>query len=440
MAGLQELQAAIDHITACTGDREAWRRGLTVDDLAAASGSLIDPTAATALLTKIRANHPELFDGAPTPIGHAGVAADAMKDAEEALARQNSLTAEVDLHVVAAIAGAHSDSEQGSEQLQSLQRDIENALRVRTDLDTPAGAREFQRYLIGKLREIGAVVETASLDGASKAALTSAWTALYRSSEHADPVEPQSVSLPAGRPEPAGAEEVALPSYGVNSTEFDPAPSGYSLGPVTPAPGVPPPAPVVAPAQTMPMSGFAPAMPSAALPPMTLNRLPHNIDRMEYEPDTEIPEEPPADDVEPASPEIADQPEEPERAPDPGAAVRVALPDGSAVNAPSPVLAAVMRAALAGTPLPEAFRAQGIAIPAPGSAVGVPVDAARVVAGDVGMFMERQALALDAQRALLGGRIQPVGAITGPSFLGWLHPPAARSETASPPTVPGTAR
>jgi len=54
---------------------------------------------------------------------------------------------------------------------------------TRSDLDTPAGARDFQRYLIGKLRDIRAVVAGASLDDTSNSALMAAWTSLYNSTQ-----------------------------------------------------------------------------------------------------------------------------------------------------------------------------------------------------------------------------------------------------------------
>lgn len=65
---LEELRAAIQHIGACSGDRDAWRIGLTPQDLTAVSATAVDPGAAMTLLVKIRANHPALFDsrtGAP---------------------------------------------------------------------------------------------------------------------------------------------------------------------------------------------------------------------------------------------------------------------------------------------------------------------------------------------------------------------------------------
>ena len=57
------------------------------------------------------------------------------------------------------------------------------AVITRSDLDTPAGARDFQRFLIGKLRDIRAVVAGASLDDTSNSALMAAWTSLYNSGQ-----------------------------------------------------------------------------------------------------------------------------------------------------------------------------------------------------------------------------------------------------------------
>ncbi len=192
MSVLQELSDAIDHVTSCTGDRDAWKRGLAPTDLATVTAAVIDPTSVSGLLAKIRANNPTLFDprtGAPVtrpspqsaqPPGQQGDTAAAMKKAESDLAQQNSVTAQLDLHVVGAILNAHAETVEGSDRLRRLQQEVEDAVRLRTDLDTPSGARDFQRFLISKLREIGAVVESAALDDTSKAALASAWTALYK--------------------------------------------------------------------------------------------------------------------------------------------------------------------------------------------------------------------------------------------------------------------
>ena len=78
---------------------------------------------------------------------------------------------------------AHLKTVEGKEALTTLQRETEAAVQTRSDLDTPVGARDFQRFLIGKLRDIRAVVMTASLDDTSKSALMAAWTSLYDASK-----------------------------------------------------------------------------------------------------------------------------------------------------------------------------------------------------------------------------------------------------------------
>ena len=141
-------------------------------------------------------------DDAPAPEHQEGDAADAIRNAEVALAHQNSTTAQVDLQVVTAVLNAHQKTAAGTQALNRLQRDIEGAVATRSDLDTPAGARDFQRYLIGKLRDIRAVVAGASLDDTSNSALMAAWTSLYNSAQ------PGTDATDDKRP-PAGSEPAA---------------------------------------------------------------------------------------------------------------------------------------------------------------------------------------------------------------------------------------
>ena len=108
----------------------------------------------------------------------------------------------------------------------------------------------------------------------------------------------------------------------------------------------------------------------------------------------------------------------------------VTLPDGDTVTAANPQLAAAIKAAVGGTPIADAFHQQGITIPAPGTAVTNPIDPVRVTPGDIGIFTDRHALGLGHDKALLDGQIQQIVTVTGPSFLGWEHPPAAATATA----------
>ena len=479
MSTLNELRDAIDHISTCTGDPQAWQRGLSAADLSAISASVIDPAAATALLAKIRANNAALFDprtGAPVPPaapadpppGQQGDAATAIRKAESALAQQNSESAQVDLHVIAAILNAHAGTAEGSRRLGRLQQQVEDAVRMRTDLDTPAGAREFQRFLIGKLREIAAVIESASLDDTSKAALATAWTALYRSDAPVDqaPAGPGETPAPAKpQPPPPPVPEVLPPDgsdLGVGAMLDALIGSEQTAPAAAPPPVSPPPSSVPAPtaaAPPVPMSSLVPplsslptSLPEAASAALRsqrpldddlgLDALLGAEDPMDPA-EEEVPgEAPPDEGGEPA----AEPPCEGTPPPDP---TEVRLPDGAVVNAPSVPIARALASVLAGTAVVEAFGQQGIVVPPPGTAVAQPLDAAKVVGGDIGMFPDRQAVAVDRERAYFDGRIQPVTGIGGPSFLGWLHPPAPGAPAAAPlspnpaatptPTRPATA-
>ena len=150
-------------------------------------------------------------DDAPAPEHQEGDAADAIRSAEVALVHQPT-TAQVDLQVVTAVLNAHQKTAAGTQALNRLQRDIE-AGATRSDLDTPAGARDFQRYLIGKLRDIRAVVAGASLDDTSNSALMAAWTSSAR------PVEMLIQLLRAAAAAAAGLGDVDLAGAGADVDE-----------------------------------------------------------------------------------------------------------------------------------------------------------------------------------------------------------------------------
>jgi hypothetical protein len=458
----QELYDAVQHIGTVTGDPRAWTRGLTQADTAVVGLAVAPEAEVTSVLAKIRANHPTLFDprtGAPItptstpPTGEPqrGAGITAIQKAESDLAQQNSATAQVDLLVITAILNAHTTTEHGNAELRRLQSEIEESVRVRTDLDTPAGARDFQRYLIGKLREIGSVVQSASLDDRSKAVLASAWTALYESSKSSDTVAPDrpaaTTTVAAAEPEPPllpyGADlgpdpllEQLLSREGPPATVPAAQPASAGAAPAVPlgAPGLP--------ALGTPGGGglgaFGGAPPSAGTgwgrteddPPLptpresgepTLDELLADAESALEEQDTAVEDVPEHGDEEGTEPEDDEVPAEAE----PPESAQVRLPNGDVITAANPQLAKVITTALGGTPVGEAFHRHGLTIPPPGTPVAQPVDPAEVTTGDVGMFTDRQALALDRTRALLGGQIEPLASVSGPSFLGWIHPPPA---------------
>ncbi len=180
---------------------------------------MITPTTGSdqlvAILNKIRQRHPDVFGAGTTPAGQSpsgreqGEAAEAIADAEAALAHQNSASSQLDLQVITAILNAHLKTVEGKEALTTLQQDTESAVRTRSDLDTPAGARDFQRFLIGKLRDIRTVVASANLDDSSKSALMAAWTSLYEAAN-----SPKNEPGNPSQHQPPPTAPVAAPALG----------------------------------------------------------------------------------------------------------------------------------------------------------------------------------------------------------------------------------
>ena len=430
MSGPSDVLAAVEHVNKCTGDPNAWMTGLTPQQIADAVTVFgASPQRLDGIIARIRQQHPDLFDprsgemivpsqtgpagrkpAKPLPDDHAsdrqeGDAADAIRGAEAALAHQNSTTAQVDLQVVTAVLNAHQQNAEGREALNSLQHDIEAAVTTRSDLDTPAGARDFQRFLIGKLRDIRAVVANASLDDTSNSALMAAWTSLYNSAkrESGDADEqPRSTGTLAGAPpeSPAAAADIGLDPY-LDSLPVDdsgslpaemPAQTPSAATPTTPVmPGIP----------AFGGGGFpgGGAMPGSAVPggfplPGPLQgsddeRSPKNLDDALLkagDPD----DEPFADND---GDEQADHRAAESTAP-PAGPTTVTLPNGETVTAANPQLAAAIKEAAGGTPIADAFRQEGITIPPPGTAVTDPVDPSRLTPGDIGMLTDRHALAL----------------------------------------------
>ncbi|MGD1283413.1 DUF4226 domain-containing protein [Mycobacterium seoulense] len=453
MPAYEELFAAVKYARDRTGDPNAWQAGLSPGELAAVIAPTTRPEQLQAIVGKIRQQH------ATPPDGEKGEAAEAIARAEAALAHQNSSSSQLDMQVITAILNAHLNAVDGGQALATLQQDTEAAVRTRSDLDTPAGARDFQRFLIGKLRDIRAVVLSASLDDTSKSALMAAWTSLYDASKNQPDGPDEHPPVRA-----SGADTATPPS--ADDTEWDPlldslladepglatddlpgmgVPDGVTA-PAAPIPPVLPPVPNVAPG--VPSFGATPGgLPLPALqggdpslPGLDDDSLLDSGEHPDPEADASS-DEPDAQDGDTP----ADAPTDGDESP-PAGPTTVTLPDGETVTAASPQLAAAIKAAVGGVAIPDAFQQQGITIPPPGTAVAEPIDASHVAPADIGMFVDRHALALGPGKALLDGQIQDIATVSGPSFLGWEHPPAsamtapAKPDTPTPtPTRPATA-
>ena len=340
---------------------------------------------------------------------------------------------------------AHLKTVEGRDALITLQRDTEAAVHTRSDLDTPAGARDFQRFLIGKLRDIRAVVMNASLDDTSKSALMAAWTSLYDASKTG-----------SGDSRPAATATDAAPARGVGQPSADvadagtdplldsllaedPALLGGDLG-QGPAEG--------SPATAMPAALPLPSIPNLGAAPLPAGGTPAGwgtpggfpLPARQADSDAALtgldgPAESDDPDDDKAATDDADHdkdqdPSAQDRELPPSGPTTVTLPDGETVTAASPQLAAAIKAAAGGAPIADAFAQQGITIPAPGTAVSNPIDPVQVIPGDIGIFTDRHALGLGHGKALLDGQIQHIATVSGPSFLGWEHPPAEATATA----------
>jgi len=475
MATPSDVLAAVEHVNHCTGDPKAWLTGLTpqeVTDVLTAFGA--SPRRLDGVISSIRQQHPDLFDqrtgemivappsgptgrlpANPPPGEHAsdrqeGDAANAIRDAEAALAHQNSATAQVDLQVVTAVLNAHQKNAEGREALNRLQHDIEAAVTTRSDLDTPAGARDFQRFLIGKLRDIRAVVAKASLDDTSNSALMAAWTSLYDSAKpgpgDADEHRESAVAPAGSEAERASQDPPAAVDPYLDSVPVDDSGS------------VPDGMPAQIPSAAMPMPPMLPSIPSfggggvpggGALPGLAMpggfplagplpgsdgERSPKDLDDALLE--AGDPEDQPSADKD-GDEQAHHHDAEPSAAPPAAGPTTVTLPNGETVTAANPQLAEAIKAAAGGMPIADAFRQEGITIPPPGTSVTDPIDPARLAPGDIGMLTDRHALALGQSRALLNGQIQHISTVNGPSFLGWEHPPgpvaAATPDRTDPP-------
>jgi len=446
MSTYQDVLAAVKQIRDRTGDPNAWQTGLTSSEVVAVITPTMRPEQLDALLGRIRRQHPDVF-GASSHEPQQGEAAKAIADAETALAHQNSASSQLDLQVVSAILNAHLKTVEGSEALSKLQQETEGAVRTRSDLDTPAGARDFQRFLISKLRDIRAVVADASLDDTSKSTLMAAWTSLYNASKNEAAVPGQRAPAPPSN----------TPAVGPSQQTSDPI-EDSDLDALLAAPGLfaddspaqDPGAAAPPPPQAMPTAPMIPSIPSfggGSLPggfpggspaPAWNSEGALPLSKLLDHPDPDATDADEAgdhkDDVATESAgENADAP--------PLGPTTITLPDGETVTAGSPQLAAVIKAAVGGTPIAEAFHQQGITIPSPGTAVSNPIDPQRVIPGDIGILTDRHALALGHGKALLDGQIQHISTVSGPGFLGWEHPsvtqgPAAATAPAKtdPPT------
>ncbi|SOX56776.1 hypothetical protein MAAFP003_5487 [Mycobacterium ahvazicum] len=98
----------------------------------------------------------------------------AIQARQSAMATRHDSVAEADRALVDVLASAHAAMRESIRRLDAISDEIERAVPQQRSLgiDTPIGAREFQKFLVAKQREIAAVVADArELDRAKTAVL-----------------------------------------------------------------------------------------------------------------------------------------------------------------------------------------------------------------------------------------------------------------------------
>lgn len=100
----------------------------------------------------------------------------AIQARQAAMATVHGTMADADRVLAEAIAEAHAVLRESVNRLDAIAAEIDRVASGQADLavDTPMGAREFQKYLVAKQREIAAVVaHTREIDRAKSAVLQS---------------------------------------------------------------------------------------------------------------------------------------------------------------------------------------------------------------------------------------------------------------------------
>jgi hypothetical protein len=111
----------------------------------------------------------------------AGLSLGAMQARQSTLAGQHITAAAADRLLAEVLASAHAVTRESIRRLDAIAVEIDRAATERADLavDTPVGAREFQRFLVAKQREIATVVADAHELGRTKRAVLDGLRAQY---------------------------------------------------------------------------------------------------------------------------------------------------------------------------------------------------------------------------------------------------------------------
>jgi uncharacterized glyoxalase superfamily metalloenzyme YdcJ len=114
----------------------------------------------------------------------AGPSVAALQARQTALASQHDTASDADRALAEVLASAHAAMRESVRRLDAIGDEIDRALhdRARLAADTPVGEREFQKFLVAKLREISAVVADARELGRAKKVVLDSLRARYAGS------------------------------------------------------------------------------------------------------------------------------------------------------------------------------------------------------------------------------------------------------------------
>jgi Domain of unknown function (DUF4226) len=111
----------------------------------------------------------------------AGSSVAALRARQAQLANHHDAAADADRILTQVLVSAHAATREGLRRLDAIADEIESAVsnQQALALETPLGAKEFQRFLLAKHREISAIVEEAREVGREKKAQLDGLRAQY---------------------------------------------------------------------------------------------------------------------------------------------------------------------------------------------------------------------------------------------------------------------
>jgi len=127
-----------------------------------------------------------------------GAFAEAARAREGQLVQRLATSVELDRSFEGILRGAHQYNVQSRARLDAIEAAIRQAAASWPGLDTPAGARQFHTFLVGKTREIHRVISDAAADSQQRSAQVQALTERYRAPENLASSGPKGPTGPDG--------------------------------------------------------------------------------------------------------------------------------------------------------------------------------------------------------------------------------------------------